>query len=154
MIRGIQAIDLLTQPVAQKLVKNQEQINQLHEVASVIRLEKQNALNRRLVRKAQDGTIGKPDAPGEVAVEEEETKVSFGDTVNTYNIADNTPAPVKDTIAKAAPSILPYVLAAAMGGTGLGAAAMAIPAVMKMLNPPAATQALDFDTKYNLNFEE
>jgi hypothetical protein len=105
------------------------------------------------VKKTQDGTLGQPEVEGE-AVEDEDETVSFGDTTNTYHVAGNTSEAVKDTIAKAAPSILPYVLAAAMGGTGLGAAAMAIPAVMKMLNPPAATQALDFDTKYNLNFED
>jgi hypothetical protein len=142
-------MDLLTQPVAQKLVKNQEQINQLHEVLSTLRLDKQNAMNRRLVRKTQDGTLGQPDT-GDAAVEDEDETVSFGDTTNTYNVAGQA----KDTIAKAAPSVLPYVLAAALGGTGLGAAAMALPSVLKLLNPPAATQALDFDTKYNLNFEE
>mgnify|MGYP001346075311 CR=1 FL=1 len=144
MIRGIEALDLLTQPVAQKLVKNQEQINQLHDVLSTLRLDKQNAMNRRLVRKTQDGTLGQPET-GDAAVEDEDETVSFGDTTNTYHIA------------KAAPSILSYVLAAALGGAGLGAAAMAIPAVMKMLNPPAAVQTAGFEdlnTKYNLDFED
>ena len=145
MIRGVRAIDLLTQPVAEKLVKSQEQINQLHEVLAVTRLDKQNALVRRLVRKSQDGTLGQPET-GDAAMKEEEETVSFGDITNTYNI----PA----TAAKATSSIWPYLLAAALGGTGLGAAAMALPAVWKAMNPPAATQALDFDTKYNLNFED
>ena len=144
MIRGIKAMDLLTQPTAEKLVKNQEQINQLHEVLALTRIDKQNALVRRLVKKQQDGTLGQPDT-GDAAVSEEEETVSFGDT--TYNISGG-PAKVVD---KTIPSILPYVLAAALGGAGLGAAALAIPALLK---PAATVQAAgaDTNTEYNLGF--
>ena len=146
MIRGIQALDLLTPPVAEKLVKNQEQINQLHEVLSTVRLDKQNALNRRLVRKTQDGTLGQPEKGDETVSEEDDGTVSFGDT--TYNISGPEPT------VKPASSMLPYLLAAALGGTGLGAAAVALPASWKVLNPPPVTQPSDADTQYDLTFKD
>lgn len=151
MIRGIAAMDLLSQPTAEKLVKTQEQINQLHEVLGTLRLEKQNALVRRLVRKTQDGTIGKVNA-GDDPVNEEDENVSFGDTTNTYNVAEQAKAVAE----KAAPSVLPYVLAAALGGGGLGAAAMAIPWLFSDSTPAPVVQpaGADADTQYDLTFKE
>lgn len=153
MIRGIRALESVTQPVAEKLIKSQEQINQLHEVLSTLRLDKQNALVRRLVRKTQDGTLGQvtadepDDTTGNTLSEEELDKVSFGDTT-TYNVTEPTPAAATKT-----PSVIPYVLAAALGGTGLGAAAMALPYILKT-TPAAVQQADDTDTQYTLDFKK
>jgi len=161
MIRGITAVDLLTPQTAEKLVKNQEQINQLHEVLSITRLDKQNALVRRLVKKTQDGTLGQvttesEDGSGEA--EEggddmaDEDKVNFGDTThNVYTIADQGKALAQ----KAASSLWPLVIASAIGGGGLGAAAVALPALLK--DDPATvvvTPSMDTDTNYSLEFKD
>jgi len=157
MIRGIQALSLLDLKTAGKLVKNQEQIYQLHETLNVMRLNEQNALNRRLVRKTQDGTLGRPD----VAVpadqqgsadmtptdEEEADKVSFGDTTTTYNLEDKSGTKS---------SLIPWILTAALGGAGLGALAAMLPS---LLNPTQPTPVVvspsnDTDTLYDLQFKE
>lgn len=156
MIRGIHALSLLDLKTAGKLVKNQEQIYQLHETLNVMRLDEQNALNRRLVRKTQDGTLGRPDAPADdsqggttvASTEEEETdKVSFGDTTNTYNLEDKSGSKS---------SLAPWILAAALGGAGLGALAAMLPS---LLNPTQPTPVVvspsnDTDTLYDLQFKE
>ncbi len=152
-------LNRLSQRTAEKLVKTQEQINQLREVLSVSRLDKQNALVRRLVRKTQDGTIGQPDAAVESTPPttegedmEDEAKVSFGDQT-TYNI---TEPPARVSAAKA-PGLLPYILAAAIGGGGLGAAAATLPSLLRApaAAPPAQTVTdTDTNTQYDLKFKE
>jgi hypothetical protein len=135
-------------------VKNQEQINQLHDVLSTVRLDKQNALVRRLVRKTQDGTLGQPgDSGDDSSAEEDESvdndKVNFGDVTNTYNLA----GAAKDAVEKAAPSLWPYILAAALGGSGLGAAAMALPMAWKAVNVVKSSDT-DTDTSLDIQFKD
>jgi hypothetical protein len=148
---------------AERLIKSQEQIHQLHDLLNVTRMDKQNALVRRLVKKQQDGTLGQPttesgDTGGGDGEEgggddmAEGDKVNFGDTThNVYTITE----PGKSVAEKAAGSLLPIILASALGGGGLGAAAMALPALLK--NDPAPVvvpQDTDTDTKYLLEFAE
>jgi hypothetical protein len=158
MIRGIVAMDLLTQPTAEKLVKNQEQINQLREVLNVTRLDAQNALVRRLVKKTQDGTLGQATVEsGDTAAEEasndmaEDDKVNFGDTINNYTTTAAEPA--KSVVEKAASSVLPMILAAALGGGGLGAAAVALPSLLKK-DPAPVVMTTDAGTQYALEFSD
>ena len=124
---------------AERLIKSQEQIHQLHDLLNVTRIDKQNALVRRLVKKQQDGTLGQPttesgDTGGGDGEEgggddmAEDDKVNFGDTThNVYTITE----PGKSVAEKAAGSLLPIILASALGGGGLGAAAMVLPALLK-----------------------
>lgn len=152
MIRASDLLDQLSPKAKEKLITNQEQINQLYEVLNVTRLDKQNALVRRLVKKTQDGTLGQTtteaeDKGEEESVDDAETdKVNFGDVTTTYNLADRA----AEAAAKS-PSILPYVLAAALGGTGLGAAAMALP---YMLKTTPVVQSADTDTSMTIDFKE
>ena len=154
MIKG--CFGYLSPKVAEKLIRNQEEIYQLGQVNNVRRLDKQNALVRRLVRKTQDGTLGTPTSGGDdVADDDEESddQIIFGDTNNTYTITEQA----ERAAAKVAPGILPYVLAAALGGGGLGAAMMALPALLKTPEPPkviVAGQGDDTDTMYDLQFRE
>lgn len=143
---------------AERLIKSQEQIHQLSDVLNVMRMDKQNALVRRLVKKQQDGTLGQPttesggeDAEGSDDMAEDD-KVNFGDTThNVYTIADQG----KSVAEKAAGSLLPIILASALGGGGLGAAAMALPALLKDDPPPVVTPSdTDTDTQYLLEFAE
>ena len=158
MIKGAELLQTISPQAAEKLIKNQEQINQLHETLSVLRLDKQNALVRRLVKKTQDGTLGQPGTPDETedsaAAEEDavdDDKVTFGDTTTTYNLASEA----KEAVAKAAPALWPYVLAAALGGTGLGASAFALPLAWKALNAePVKSVDTDTDMTLDLQFKE
>jgi len=145
-------LEHLPPETAHRLIKNQEQINQLHRVFSVLRLDKQNALVRRLVRKTQDGTLGQPTADtGDAAPAEgdemsddlETDKVNFGDVHNNYTVAQ--PATAKSA------SLWPMILAATLGGCGLGAAAMALPALLKP-EPQPTIVTTDTDTQYSLEF--
>jgi hypothetical protein len=144
--------------MAAKVNRTSAQLEQLAEVMDVLRLDKQNALVRRLVKKHQDGTLGEPtaecgdqDAEGGDAMAEDD-KVNFGDTThNVYTITE----PAKSVTEKAASSLLPIVLAAALGGGGLGAAAMALPALLKKDPAPVVVpQGTDTDTQYLLEFAE
>jgi hypothetical protein len=144
--------------MAAKVNRTSAQLEQFAEVMDVLRLDKQNALVRRLVKKQQDGTLGQPttesdetDAEGSDDMAEDD-KVNFGDTThNVYTIADQG----KSVAEKAAGSLLPIILASALGGGGLGAAAMALPALLKDDPPPVVTPSdTDTDTQYLLEFAE
>ena len=144
--------------MAAKVNRTSAQLEQLAEVMDVLRIDKQNALVRRLVKKHQDGTLGQPtdesddqNAEGSDDMAEDD-KVNFGDTThNVYTITE----PVKSVTEKATGSLLPIVLAAALGGGGLGAAAMALPALLKSDPAPVVVpQDTDTDTQYLLEFAE
>lgn len=137
---------------AERLIKHTHQIKQLFNLHNVQRLDKQNALVRRLVKKTQDGTLGQPTSADEedadVAEDSEDDKVQFGDNVVNYTSTE----PAQQVAAKL-PSLLPYVLAAALGGGGLGAAATALPLLLKPQEPPKVITT-DTDTLYDLRFKE
>jgi hypothetical protein len=151
--------------IADKLNKGSVQLGQLGELLHVLRLDKQSELVRRLVKKHQDGTIGQSEAEGSempASSSEDSERVQLGDNNYTIYTEQERPA-VAQAASQAAPaiasvgkSILPYVLAAALGGTGLGAGAMAIPVLMK--GAEKVTQAVDTDTdtntQYTLEFGE
>ena len=107
----------------------------------VLRLDKQNALVRRLVKKHQDGTLGQPTTesgdPEEASGDDvtEDDTVHFGDTThNTYTIHE----PAQPLVAeKSSGSLLPIILASALGGGGLAAAAIALPALLKVIQLPS-----------------
>lgn len=115
---------------AQK-IRRQGQIHNLAEVMDVVRLERQNALNRRLVRKTQDGTVGQA---GDDMLEED-MNVNVGDQIY-YGVPGPNQAPPDQTgespsgtggvnthrpesTSRRSSSILPLV-ATALLGTGLG----------------------------------
>lgn len=144
--------------MAAKVNRTSAQLEQFAEVMDVLRLDKQNALVRRLVKKQQDGTLGQPTTEGDQKDTEgsddmaEDDKVNFGDTThNVYTIADQG----KTVAEKAVGSLLPIILASALGGGGLGAAAMALPALLKEDPPPVVmTSDTDTDTQYLLEFAQ
>lgn len=115
-------------------------IRQATMASGLARLGKMSALNRRLVRKMQDGTLGEQTAEPE---DEETDNVHVGD-VTIYQ----PPAPP----AKSAGVLPTAALAAAslLGGAGLAAA------VLTLFRPPAAPvaptaqAATDTDTRYQL----
>ncbi len=144
--------------MAAKVNRTSAQLEQLAEVMDVLRLDKQNALVRRLVKKQQDGTLGQPTAEnGENEAEgnddmAEDDKVNFGDTThNVYTITN----PGKSVAEKAAGSLLPVILASALGGGVLAAAALALPALLKQDPAPVVTTSdTDTDTQYLLEFAD
>jgi hypothetical protein len=150
---------MLPPEVATRINKADAQIEQLSNVMNLMRLDKQNALVRRLVKKQQDGTLGQPDQAGDgeeggddVA---EDDKVNFGDTVhNIYTLTDALQGKAAPSAAAGvAKSTLPLILAAAIGGGGFGAALMALPALWKGTKPPTViTTDTDTDTRYTLEF--
>lgn len=183
-MQPIRTVDLPPE-LANKLNKHNVQLEQLAEVLDVTRLDKQNELVRRLVRKQQDGTLGETtmepedansngggDASEGDAMQDdnsddgESDRVNFGDS-HYYNVTDaapaapqpaNTPAPSPSPPKPSglAKSAWPLVLASALGGGGLGAAAMAIPAMLKddpapNVHVPATS---DTDTQYQLEFTD
>lgn len=144
--------------MAAKVNRTSAQLEQLAEVMDVLRLDKQNALVRRLVKKHQDGTLGQPTAEnGENEAEgsddmAEDDKVNFGDTThNVYTITD----PGKSVAEKTVGSLLPVILASALGGGALAAAALALPALLKEDPAPVVTTSdTDTDTQYLLEFAD
>lgn len=161
MVTATQAINL-PPAMADKVNRNNAQLGQLSEVMHVMRLDKQNALVRRLVKKHQDGTLGQaaPEvaaAGGEEAGGDdmaEDDKVNFGDTT-THNVYTVAEAAGKAT-GKVASSLIPVILAAALGGGGLGAAAMATAALMKKADTVVVQPVANPDDglQYLLEFSE
>jgi hypothetical protein len=122
------------------------------------RLAKQNKLNRRLVRKTQDGTLGKPTEEPE---DEEDDTVHIGD-VTILQPASNQPTysqinGVQDAGQKSNRLATAALLVATLlGGAGIGAAALhyaATPAVSPHPATSAATAA-DVDTQWTLRLVE
>ena len=118
----------------------------------------------RLARKSQDGTLGR-----ETPMHEDEMlsdmNINVGDTY--YGLQPPVPAAeqpqppasptqsslgadpaTRPTAMQRVPRMLPYVLAAALAGGGLGLGAAALPALLKP-DAPAATDT-DTDTQYEL----
>ena len=140
----------MTPEHAERVNRNTAQAHQLQYVMDIQRLKKQNTLNRRLVRKTQDGTLGKETEEPEDA-EDEDDHIQFGDNVtHVYNSEPQTTTTTQAAEAKS-PSIWPLVLATALGAGGLGAG------VMALLKPTATPTVIeqkgnDTDTKYQLDF--
>ena len=159
----------MEQSVADKINRHNAQLHQLESVMNIQRLDKQGRLNRRLVRKQQDGTLHEETEEPE---DTEDDTIQFGD--NIYYIggqkpenAEPTPQPQEQprnvapaeqpaAEAQAAPasklaSVWPWVLAAALGGSGLGMGALALPT---LLNPPKATTVVapELGKDYELDF--
>jgi len=155
--------------IADKLNKVNARIKQLDTVLDVVRIDEQNALNRRLVRKQQDGTLGQPDpnpaqagdrdAEGETMPDDDDdtANVNLGDSTTTYHVYtdasreagadpgghDNSRQPV---IAAAAESTfkkaLPWVLtAASLSGLGGAMASKLFGGTDGQGEPPAAATA-------------
>ena len=149
-------IDNLPPEIAATVNRTSAQIEQYAEVMDVLRLDKQNALVRRLVKKHQDGTLGQPatesgdpeEASGDDVTEDD--TVHFGDTThNTYTIHE----PAQPLVAeKSSGSLLPIILASALGGGGLAAAAIALPALLKS-DPAPVVVPHDADTDTNTNLQ-
>lgn len=144
----------MTPEHAERVNRNTAQAHQLQYVMDIQRLKKQNTLNRRLVRKTQDGTLGKETEEPEDA-EDEDDHIQFGDNVtHVYNSEPQTTTTTQaaPVLAEAkSPSIWPLVLATALGAGGLGAG------VMALLKPTATPTVIeqkgnDTDTKYQLDF--
>lgn len=128
------------------------------------RLNRQGRLNRRLVRKQQDGTIGTETQEPE---DTEDDYIQFGN--NTYNLggspdagqisppvraaSTSPPAPSSpaNTSSPAAASnpLWPLVLATALGAGGLGVGLTSW--LTRPATQPAAVSA-DTDTQYQLDF--
>lgn len=110
-----------------------KQISSLHTLFSVLRLDKQNRLNRELVKKHQEGTLGKPSLPSE-----EEDMIQFGD-----NITHQHPS-----------SLLPVLLSLLLGAGG----ASVLWGLLASSPPPSPISPIkdkvnpDTDTKYSLEF--
>ncbi len=118
----------MTPEQAAQIVKRSIGIRQAERVADFQRIMRQNALVRRLVRKTQDGTLGRrTDDPID------DDMIQVGDNnITVYN--DQKPGGKAGTLAKWA------LIAAGLAGAGGGAAYFA----SKL---PALT---DTDTKYEL----
>lgn len=157
--------------MADKVNQHTAQLHQLQHLMNLTRVNKQNRLNRRLVRKQQDGTIGSETQEPE---DTEDDYIQFGN--NVYNLGGGTipesaaPAPSqpREQPRNAAPAerpaspvdtatrpeskparLWPWVLAAALSGTGLGMGAMALPT---LLNPPRETIVPELGKDYMLDF--
>ena len=121
--------------------------------AGVERIQKASRLNRRLVKKLQDGTLGKETTEPE---DEEDDSVHVGDiwVTNTMPVPQpvasqpTTPlTPLESTqtgLSKTAAAVL--IAASLLGGAGTGAALYA------WLKPTATMT--DTDTRYQLRFAE
>ena len=139
----------MTPEHAERVNRNTAQAHQLQYVMDIQRLKKQNTLNRRLVRKTQDGTLGKETEEPEDA-EDEDDHIQFGD--NVTHVYNSEPQTTTTQAAEAkSPLIWPLVLATALGAGGLGAG------VMALLKPTATPTVIeqkvpDTDTKYQLDF--
>jgi hypothetical protein len=105
------------------------------------KFNRQAKIVERLVRKQQDGTLGKPEAN---AAAEQDEVITVGDQIqyHYHGSAKEQSAKKSSGLAKAA------ILAAgiATGGIGLGAA----PIVIDMLTKPAASTDTDTDTTVDL----
>lgn len=102
-------------------------------VLSMLKLDKQASLVRRLVRKTQDGTVGQKD---DNMPEEDDTQVRVGDETHIH-------LPSQDAAKKpsALSKLLPLVLSGVLAGTGVTAPVW-LPTLINWLTPPA-TQPVD-----------
>lgn len=156
-----------------QLNKHTAQLEQLREVMNLQRLNKQNALNRRLVRKQQNGSVGQETTEVE---DEEDDYIHFGDTVTNVfrgGAEQLQPAPTAPTIStppppappqspleptviqQASQALWPIVLASALGAGGLGVGLTSM--LMKpapVIIPTAAGVDTDTGTLYQLEFAE
>ena len=137
------------QPVTDRL-----NLRNAAELLDVARLEEQNKLNRRLVRKSQDGTIGQPDEAG---TDDMGTTVTLGDQFHITVPPDKEqpPSSPQKEPRKGMSPLLATALTAGAFAVG-GPAGVAIykalePAVEKVLPAPETT---DSDTQYTIRFRE
>lgn len=106
--------------------RQNRQLHQYWTLSNILRLNRQNALVRRLVRMTQDGALNSPDRRENYPVNDDDETVQFGD-----NIIHQPPSNS---------SVVPWVLAAALGG------ALAVPLMQKLLTPTTPTPIVDTDT--------
>lgn len=116
-----------------RTLKHRHDIYRLADLLGVFRIDRQNALTRRLVKKQMDGTLGHPAENDDE--EEEMGHVSFGDQQITNNHYHRTSSSL---MAKLTLAIILVALAA--GGCYLA---------HKYLLPPVAE---DCDTLFDLEF--
>ena len=118
----------------ERLKKNWMNTRLAHEAVVLEKLQKDGSVVRRLVRKNQDGTLGKATSEPEDA---DDMGVAVGNET-THNHYYAKPNGVS-VLAKAA-------ITAALLGSGVAAGA-AIPWLLGMLNPPAAETPVDTTTQ-------
>jgi len=161
MLRG-NPIDV-THPEAHKINKQLLGVHTLASTFDVLRMDKQAASVRRLVKKQQDGTLGQPDEDG--MAETDDTNVTIGDTYTFHGAAEQAaagpitpttpttpslPQPTEQPVTQPPPGLsakkaaLWAALALAAGG-GLGAGTLAL---------YTALSADDTNTLYSLEFGE
>lgn len=141
-------------------VRQRVGIGSLTDLFSVLRMEKQNALNRRLVRKTQDGTLGNPGPDNEGDEDDMGTVANVGDQyIYNYQQPGNAPAP-----ASSGGSGLKTAAIAGLSALTAGGLATMLPYLLPLLlfpkeepaqptNPPAV-ESVDTDTLYDLRFAE
>lgn len=152
-------------PAWGETIRKRSRVGTLADLFSVLRMDKQNALVRRLVRKQQDGTIGQPEGNAMPDEEDDTPDINLGEIYNYINAPegpkDTTPGGVNTqppqangTLAKA---ILPIALSTLIGG-GLGGLGVGLISGAFSRTPTAAPAPVipspgpDRDTQFDLRF--
>lgn len=125
--------------------------------AGLLNLQRNQETTRRLVRKMQDGTLGRPEANGS-AEDDEVEGIHVGDVYQWHNEQPPAPSPSPPPVAPTAlsppaagPSPLTTALLTAatlLGGAAAGGGAMYL--VGRDKDPPSAVAPVDTDLRYGL----
>ncbi len=123
----------------------------------ISRLDRQNAMNRRLVRKTIDGSLGKPDEPGESMDDEDGTNINIGD--QTYHIQqpEQPEQPEQPVSRSGTPSWLFPVASAVLGPLGGVGAVLGYQLLFSQPQPAPSSQppatagsTIDTDSQYDI----
>jgi len=158
-------------PRIAQVIRQRAGVHTATDAATLVGLVEQGKLVRRLVRKTQDGTVGKESGP--MPEDEDGTNINVGDTIINYGQqgpegepipegpptsgGDNTQAPQTPATpgASLVSKVLPWIIAGTLGasGTGLGVWLTSKPSPKEDPEPPVV-QPEDTDTKFDLGFTE
>lgn len=123
----------------EKLKANWADTRLAHEAVALESLQRKDTLVQRLVRKTQNGTLGKETVEPEDA---EDMGVAVGNqTHNHYYAADSPPKPPTGVLTKAA-------IGAALLASGAGAALTGAWALGAFDSPPAVEVEVDAEPQY------